>query len=95
MSVLVAVIHFRVGFPPQISVLVMTGFCKFLLCLLAMGAQALPTKRTLSQNFQPARTLRLSGGSPLSKNTAFKVAAGIIAVQVPFPLLRHCHSHLC
>ena len=50
------------------------------------GRPGLPAKRTLSHHLQPARTLRLSGGSSLlTKSTVFNVAAGLSGVQVGFP----------
>ena len=53
------------------------------LCLLAIGAQALPTNRAPLPYSKTTRTLRLSGGSPLlSKSTVFDVAAALFAVEV-------------
>ena len=72
------------------------GESVLILCLLAVGAQALPTaKQALLHHPQSAKTLRLSGGSPaplLTKRTVFNAAIGLLGIEVGKPE-HHClHS---
>ena len=69
------------------------GEAVLMLCLLVVGAQALPTaQQTLLHH---PKTLRLSGGSPaplMTKSTAFNAAIGLLGIQVGKPD-HHClHS---